>query len=258
MSTFKVKSYHIYPIKSLGGQKVKNPKATLSGFEYDRQWMLVDEHGKFQTQREFPKMALLAAKVSRGRVTCYEKSNPDNKIKFKTDAIMEERLKVNIWSDKLKASAVDPLVDEWFSDQLKCKVRLVNKTNRKKYIRKLNESYPTNYPDAYPYLVLSTNSLKEINSHLKEKIGIERFRANIIIEGDGAFFEDKMEDFKIGEVPFKMIKQCGRCIVVNTDQETSKIYKQPLKSLAKYRTFRKKVMVGMNAIALSEGYVKAK
>lgn len=256
MIEFKVKSYHIYPIKSLGGQRVKNPKATLSGFEYDRQWMLVDEDGKFQTQREFPKMALLAAKVSRGRVTCYEKNNPENKISFKATRTTDEKIKVNIWSDKLKASLVDPLVDEWFSAQLKTKVRLVNKTNRKKYIRKLNESYPTNYPDAYPYLVLSTNSLKEINSHLKDKIGLDRFRANIIIEGTEAFFEDKMDDFKIGEIPFKMIKRCGRCIVVNTDQETSKIYKEPLKSLAKYRTYRNKVMVGMNAIALSEGMIK--
>ena len=255
MSNFKVKSFFIYPIKSLGGQQVKNPKATLSGFEYDRQWMLVDEEGKFQTQREFAMMAQLAAKVSRGRVTCYEKTNPANKISFKADQALDEKLKVNIWSDKLKASLVDPLVDEWFSDQLKCKVRLVNKTNRKKYIHKLKQSYPTNYPDAYPYLVLSTNSLKDINSRLKEKIGLERFRANIIIEGKEAFFEDELDEFKVGTIPFKMIKRCGRCIVVNTDQETSKVYKEPLKSLAKYRTFRNKVMVGMNAIALEEGMI---
>ena len=255
MSNFKVKSYHIYPIKSLGGQKIKNPNATLSGFEYDRQWMLVDQDGKFQTQREFPKMALLAAKVSRGKVTCYEKQNPANKISFKTDLILEEKIKVNIWSDKLKASLVSAEVDQWFSEQLKSKVRLVNKTNRKKYIRKFNETYPTNYPDAYPYLVLSTNSIKEINTKLKNKIGLERFRANIIIEGKEPFFEDNLEEFKIGKIPFKMVKRCGRCIVINTDQDTSKIYKEPLKSLAKYRTYRNKVMVGMNAVALKEGFV---
>ena len=255
MLNFKVKSYHIYPIKSLGGQKVKNPKATLSGFEYDRQWMLVDEYGKFQTQRTFPKMAQLAAKVIRGRVTCYEKQNPDNKISFKATEVLDETLKVNIWSDKLKAQTVNTQVDEWFSDQLGSQVRLVNRTNRKKYIHKLKESYPTNYPDAYPYLVLSTNSVKEINTHLSDKIGLERFRANIIIEGNGPFCEDEMDEFKIGKIPFKMIKQCGRCIVVNTDQKTGKIYKEPLKSLAKYRTFRKKVMVGMNAVAIKEGYL---
>lgn len=257
MPNFKVKSYHIYPIKSLGGQKVKNPKATLSGFEYDRQWMLVDKDGKFQTQRSFPKMAQLAAKVIRGRVTCYQKKNPDNKISFRVTELLDETLKVNIWSDKLKAQTVNPLVDEWFSDQLRSNVRLVNKTNRKKYIHKVKQSYPTNYPDAYPYLVLSTNSLKEINTHLKDKIGLERFRANIIIEGNVPFCEDEMDEFKIGKLPFKMIKRCGRCIVVCTDQETSKIYKEPLKSLAKYRTFRKKVMVGMNAIVLKEGFVNS-
>lgn len=256
MPNFKVKSFHIYPIKSLGGQKIKSPTATLSGFEYDRQWMLVDKEGTFQTQRSFPRMAQLAAKVSRDRVTCYEKSNPDNKVSFKADEILDETLKVNIWKDKLKASPVNKLVDEWFSDQLKSKVRLVNKTNRKKYVHKLNQSFPTNYPDAYPYLVLSTNSLKEINSHLKDKIGLDRFRANIIVEGDKAFFEDEMDIFDIGGINFKMIKRCGRCPVVNTNQETAKVHKEPLKSLAKYRTFRNKVMVGMNAVALNEGQIK--
>jgi len=255
MQSLKIISLHIYPIKSLGGQTVKAPRATLSGFEYDRQWMLVDETGKFQTQRDFPKMALLAAGVDKGQVTCYEKNKPDNKISFNVDAHLEEQLKVNIWSDKLKATLVDPLVDEWFSDQLKSKVRLVNRSNRKKYIHKLKKSYPTNYPDAYPYLVLSTNSLEEINSHLNEKIGLERFRANIIIEGNEAFFEDQMDEFLLGSVPFKMIKRCGRCIVVNTDQDTSAVYKEPLKSLSKYRKFRNKIMVGMNAVALKEGII---
>lgn len=255
MPNFKVKSFHIYPIKSLGGQKVKNPKVTLSGFEYDRQWMLVNQDGDFQTQRSFPKMAQLAAKVTRGRVTCYEKKNPENKISFKASEALDETLKVNIWSDKLKAQTVNAQVDEWFSDQLGSHVRLVNKTNRKKYVHKLKQSYPTNYPDAYPYLVLSTNSLKEINSHLENKIGLERFRANIILEGEEAFFEDQLDEFNISDISFKMIKRCGRCPVVNTDQDTAQVYKEPLKSLAKYRKFRKKVMVGMNAVALNEGVI---
>ena len=47
----KLQDIYIYPIKSLGGLKQENAKAFQRGFQFDRRWMLVDETGKFITQR---------------------------------------------------------------------------------------------------------------------------------------------------------------------------------------------------------------
>ena len=48
----------IYPVKSLGGIRVKSARVMEKGLQYDRRWMLVDEKNLFMTQRNFPKMAL--------------------------------------------------------------------------------------------------------------------------------------------------------------------------------------------------------
>lgn len=47
----KVQSLHIYPVKSLAGIELSEAVLKNAGFEYDRNWMLVDEAGKFITQR---------------------------------------------------------------------------------------------------------------------------------------------------------------------------------------------------------------
>ena len=54
-----VASLHIYPIKSIGGFSVTQATLTDRGFEHDRRWMLVDERGRFLSQRELPTMACL-------------------------------------------------------------------------------------------------------------------------------------------------------------------------------------------------------
>ena len=50
--------YH-YPVKSLGGIPLHTAHLNARGIEVDRHWMVVDNKGKFRTQREVPKMALI-------------------------------------------------------------------------------------------------------------------------------------------------------------------------------------------------------
>ncbi|MFN0034365.1 MAG: MOSC N-terminal beta barrel domain-containing protein, partial [Saprospiraceae bacterium] len=42
----------IYPIKSLGGIALQEAVPERRGLRYDRRWMLVDDTGRFVTQRE--------------------------------------------------------------------------------------------------------------------------------------------------------------------------------------------------------------
>jgi uncharacterized protein YcbX len=49
----------IYPVKSLGGIRLTESQVREKGLQYDRRWMIVDEKGKFLTQRVNSKMALL-------------------------------------------------------------------------------------------------------------------------------------------------------------------------------------------------------
>jgi hypothetical protein len=56
----KISGINIYPIKSLKGISLEYSVVEKRGLQFDRRWVLVDESGKFFTQREFPKMATVS------------------------------------------------------------------------------------------------------------------------------------------------------------------------------------------------------
>eukprot|EP00941_MAST-03F_sp_MAST-3F-sp1_P002999 g2999.t1 len=47
----------IYPIKSCAGVDLKSCELTRFGLRDDRRWMLIDRAGRFQSQRQFAKLA---------------------------------------------------------------------------------------------------------------------------------------------------------------------------------------------------------
>ncbi|MGA8357189.1 MAG: MOSC domain-containing protein, partial [Xanthobacteraceae bacterium] len=62
----KIAELFVYPIKSCGGVHMKEVSIVPTGFEFDRNWMVVDESGTFVTQREHPKLALVKPEFANG------------------------------------------------------------------------------------------------------------------------------------------------------------------------------------------------
>jgi len=60
----KLERAFIYPVKSLRGAEVSSLELDELGPVGDRRWMVVDEAGRFVTQRQFPKMAVITPRVS--------------------------------------------------------------------------------------------------------------------------------------------------------------------------------------------------
>lgn len=67
---------------------------------------------------------------------------------------------------------------------------------------------------------------------------IDRFRANLIVNGHKPFSEDDWRIIKISDLVFKSQGKCNRCQMVCVDQETGMRSVQPLKSLGKLRGSR--------------------
>ena len=55
-----------YPVKSLRGEAFDALEVMTRGPDHDREWMLVDENGRFLTQRQQPRMSLIDARVVDG------------------------------------------------------------------------------------------------------------------------------------------------------------------------------------------------
>lgn len=250
-----VKEIYIYPIKSLAGISCKSALAEEMGFENDRRWMLVDAENQMLTQREHRIMSQFYPNISDGKISI---TFQDQEHEFFIDEHLENSIKVNVWDDKSEVVEVNHETSKWFSKHLgfECKlVKILKNGARKHESSSLKETFNVSLADGYPYLLIGSKSLDFLNDKLNEKITIKRFRPNIVVSTENAHEEDNFKTFTIGEVQFKNIKPCGRCIMVNNDPENGRLKKEPLKTLSTYRNFDNSVLFGTNIVSLNSGNI---
>ncbi|HEX3767595.1 MAG TPA: MOSC domain-containing protein, partial [Puia sp.] len=123
---FRISQLFIYPIKSLGGISVETTLVTDRGFRYDRRYMLVDEHNRFLTKREYPVMALLQTAIDGNDLLVYHKKSVYLKLRLPLIPLHEgDTTRVQVWDDICEAIYVSPSADEWFSERIGISCRLV-------------------------------------------------------------------------------------------------------------------------------------
>lgn len=254
-----VQDIFIYPIKSLGGIRLSEAQVEEKGFQYDRRWMLVDHEGMFVSQRTFPQMALLAVQLRDNGLVVVSKGNPLSSIQIPFESATGPELMVTVWDDQVLGKIVHPDLDAWFSNFLGFKVSLVvmpESSHRKVDPRYAVQSESVSFADGMPYLIIGQESLNDLNARLEAPVSIDRFRPNIVFAGGKPFLEDSLRKIKIGEVNFQIVKPCARCVMTTVDQQTGIQGKEPLRTLASYRTINNKVMFGQNVVALQSGKIK--
>ena len=256
MAELKLTQIWIYPIKSLGGISLQSAKVMGKGLQYDRRWMLVDDTGKFMTQRLFPKMALFKLSIEKENLVV---SYRDSTIKLElAPSSLSNSSEVTIWNDTVTAFDLGTVYNEWFSDRLEHRCRLVHfpETNA----RPVDPRYRVNdehvsLADAYPFLIIGQSSVDDLNSRLTEPVPINRFRPNFVFEGGKPFEEDGWRNFTIGSTRFVGVKLCDRCVLPNVNQDTAEKGVEPLKTLSSYRRDGNKVLFGQNLVTLDESVV---
>jgi len=247
-----------YPIKACRGFEVDSSNVERMGLEHDRRMMVVTPEGEFLTQREFPKLALVTPGLKDDVLTL---SAPD----FDSIQLSIRRTgfswHVNIWHSK-GVQAIDQGEEavEWFSDWLGTSVRLVHIAEGLQ--RKLNPQYAVNaddhtgFADGYPILLISEESLGDLNSRLEKPLPMNRFRPNIVVKGCDPFAEDTWNQIQIGDVKLAIVKPCARCVVTTIDKDTLERSKEPLKTLGKYRKHELGAIFGQNVIPLNSGRLR--
>jgi len=248
---------YIYPIKSLGGISLQSTEVEERGLKYDRRWVLIDESNKFFTQREYPEMALMKIAVEEAGLRLRHKIKKVEPLFVPFDFEHKEKSDVIIWDDLVQGEFYNSQVDDWFSEILGIKCRLVKMSESTK--RVVDESCAKNkivsFADGYPFLIIGQSSLDDLNSKLEKPLPINRFRPNFVFTGGNPFEEDNWNKFRIGDVKFRAVKPCARCVITTTDQETAERAHEPLLTLSKYRNIDGKVMFGMNLVCDSIGQV---
>lgn len=254
----KIASLYLYPIKGMKGVSVNLAHAEARGFENDRRYMLIDSKRQFISQRTHPILTQITPEVHTSTmiVSFHGQTNP---LLFDLAASTDSVVTAQLFEHLVPGRLVSSIADRWFSEVLGEEVSLIQMTVdeiRSKKLVKGPEQTEVSYADGYPYLIVGTESLNQLNGKLTDPVQMDRFRPNIVVDTTHAHEEDSWSTVEIGGARFMVIKPCARCPVVTIDQSTGIRSKSVLKTLASYRKIDNKVYFGANSICLQDGIVR--
>lgn len=258
MNKFYLSEIYIYPIKSLGGISLKEAKLEAKGLQYDRRWMLIDEQNIMITQRSHPQLALLQVSITKDQLSINHKINSDQKITFNINQHTTTAIPVSVWDTPTSGLEVSTQVSNWLSQFMQIKVKLITMPISEK--RLVDPRYASNneivsFADGYPCLLIGQSSLNGLNQKLETPILMDRFRPNLVFTGGEPHIEDSFSTFTVNNIPFEAVKPCARCVLITIDQQKGTKGKEPLKTLASYRTAGKKILFGQNLLHKTLGTI---
>lgn len=246
----------IYPVKGCQAIHVDTMDIVNTGPKYDRQWMLVGSDGKFISQRSHPKLALISASIQGEQLAL---TIPGYGLIMLSPTYDGDEIEATLHKSTVQTVEQSVEASRVLSDYLECDAKLV--AMAKNFTRFVNPDYAvtktdhTLFADAFPFLIISEESLDDLNSRLESPVPMTRFRPNIVIKGVNAYDEDNFTKLRIGNVVFSAVKKCSRCTVTTVDQETGVQGKEPLRTLSRYRNSEKGIMFGMNLIHNASGVI---
>ena len=257
----RITAINVYPVKGCRGIALESARVAVAGFEHDREWLITRPDGRFMTQREEPRLALIeTALIERQAATeaALRLRVPGGaELTVEAAAPGRREVEVTIWKDRCAAFDAGDEAAEFLAGYLGSSVRLVRFDMRRK--RPSNPQYTpgvealNQFSDGYPWLLISEASLEDLNGRLERKLPMNRFRPNLVISGVPPYSEDSAHEFTAGAVRFRRAKGCTRCIVTTTDQAMgTRDGDEPLRTLAKFRFDRelKGVVFGQNLILI--------
>jgi uncharacterized protein YcbX len=164
-----------------------------------------------------------------------------------------------IWDDACQATWAGQRAARWFADVLDTDCSLVYMPEET--VRLANPDYApaetrVSFADAYPFLLLSEESLADLNGRMAEPLPMNRFRPNLVFRGGAPFEEDRLTSFELGPLRLRAVKPCDRCVVTTTDQVTAARGVEPLRTLATYRKRGGQVYFGQNLAHSGRGRLR--
>ncbi|KFM26471.1 MOSC domain-containing protein 2, mitochondrial [Auxenochlorella protothecoides] len=268
-----VASLHVYPVKSCGGVTVEQGVITPTGFRYDRNWVVINEKGRFVTQRQKPEMALVSVSLQPQALledaSAEEGQYPDATLVLQAPGMPTLQVplnpgrrqgpstKVTVWEWTGLGADEGAEAAAWWSQYLGHEARLVryagepgqpgeikagkeDSTRRQVDPEWTEAGEETAFSDGFPFLVANEASLTDLNAHLPPDEGplkLNRFRPNVVVAGAPAWAEDGWLRLRLGaSATLHLVKPCDRCAVTTTEQETGVVGYEPLRTLRVVRS----------------------
>lgn len=250
MPRVRVTDLFIYPVKSLRGIALSQSSLTYTGLLHDRRWMIVRaDNGQFVTQRQLPKMALIATALDEYHLHLKspELMPSAPSVQIPIELPNGHEMKAQVWRDECRVVDAGDEVGQWLSQALASPkpLRLVAMAPDFKRLQSQAHRFGDQaaiFADAAPFLFANRDSLEVLNQRLvaedKPTAVIEQFRPNIVVAGLEPFSE---HDYKRihssgGEYTLQLHDRCERCSMISVNPKTGERYpeQEPYKTLALY------------------------
>jgi uncharacterized protein YcbX len=191
----RISALYVYPVKACRAVAVETAAAGALGLENDRRFALVADDGLAFTQRDQPLLATVVPQLDAEALRLDLGGLAEVLVPLSS---FTKLARVDVWGNGVPARAA-PSHRE-LDDYLGAHVRVVM----------LDHGAQRSFADSRPVLVATSAMLARLGL---PDIGMERFRANVVLEGDG-----KWRKLRGEHVLLEYCKQCGRCEVTTIDQ----------------------------------------
>jgi uncharacterized protein YcbX len=246
---------YIHPVKSAAGIRCNSARLGPHGLEHDREWLIVDPAGRFVTQREESRLALLATAIEGGLLKLSNPEGAGPALPLEHEGAPRE---VVVWRSSCAAFDAGDEVAAFLSGWLGRPLRLVRFDRRRARLASPEwtggREVPTLFSDGYPLLVLSEASLADLSARVGEVLPVQRFRPNLLLGGLPAYGEDDIDAIELGGARIHLTKACTRCVITTIDHRRGeRTGEEPLRTLKGYRFDRelRGVIFGRNAYAVA-------
>ncbi len=266
----RVVSLHVHPVKSLAGVASGEAVVDERGIGGDRRWAVVDPDGaKVTAREEHALLGLRAEPLPRGDVRLLDASGAVLDVARPVDAAP---VPVG-FSGQALARPAGPAADAWLTERVGRALRLVwQDDDTERAVRPDLGGVAgdrNSLSDAAPLHVTTDASLARLNDWLletalerdeepREPLGHDRFRPNVVVDGDEPFAEDAWRHVTIGGVPFRATMVCDRCVMTTIDRAALTTAKEPIRTLARHRRWEGATWFGIRltpVLPVAEGAV---
>lgn len=228
MHTAEISGLTIYPVKSMQGIELESAELTLHGLQNDRRFMVVRANGRFVTQRDLSRLALVQTSLDEDGIVLSMDGHGSVTVPFLAGD--GERIQSKVWGDECETVDQGEEISRWLTSALESSGTLKLVRMAPGFIRpqsqpeKLGAKTATHFADAAPFLVANESSLDVLNRELETRghnpVPMNRFRPNIVVRGLAPFAEHEIAELSSENYRLGLCHPCERCVVTTIDQAT--------------------------------------
>ncbi|HEY2595931.1 MAG TPA: MOSC N-terminal beta barrel domain-containing protein, partial [Chloroflexota bacterium] len=171
----RVTALYVYPVKSCAGTALEVAQIGPRGILHDREFLVTDADGSFLTQRELPRLAQVRPTVTDD---CLAFAAPGMTGLAIVATDLGPRSEVVVWRDTVTVVDQGAEIADWLSTFLETRVRLVrmpaDTVRRLDLVYAPRPTYQVGFADGYPLLLISEESLDDLNARLERPLPMNR------------------------------------------------------------------------------------